>query len=73
MLNVKLCSSQHNKLKSRIKNETGVTLNRSSYFIRNSNGETNFPHKFLFTDTQVSKIRKAFSNDSSANIKTFQD
>ena len=36
--------------------------------VRNSNDETNFPHKLLLTDTQVSKIRKAFANDSSANI-----
>ena len=34
-----------------------------------SNDETNFPHKLLLTNTQVSKIRKAFSNGSSANIK----
>ena len=37
--------------------------------IGNSNDETNFPHKLLLTDTQVSKILKAFANDSSANIK----
>ena len=35
----------------------------------NFNDETNFPHKLLLTDTQVSKIRKAFANGSSANIK----
>ena len=34
-----------------------------------SNDETNFPHKLLLTNMQVSKIRKAFSNGSSANIK----
>ena len=37
--------------------------------IGSSNDETNFPHKLLLTDTQVSKIRKAFANDSSANVK----
>ena len=37
--------------------------------IGNSNDEANFPHKLLLTDTQVSKIRRAFSNGSSANIK----
>ena len=31
--------------------------------------ETNSPHKLLLTDTQASKIRKAFINGSSANIK----
>ena len=28
-----------------------------------------FPNKLLLTDTQLSKIRKAFANGSSANIK----
>ena len=44
-------------------------MNLSSNLIGNSNDETNFPHKLLLTDTQVSKIHKAFANDSSANIK----
>ena len=68
-LNIKLSNSQLNKLKSGIKNGTEVTLNLSSNVIRNSNDETNFPHKLLLTDTQVSKICKALANDSSANIK----
>ena len=33
------------------------------------NGETNFPHKLLQIDGQVSKLSKAFANNSSANIK----
>ena len=37
--------------------------------IGNSNDETNFPHKLLLTDTQVSKICKTFANSSSVNIK----
>ena len=37
--------------------------------VAESNDETNFPHKLLLTDTQVSKIRKAFANSLSANIK----
>ena len=69
MLNVKLSNSQLKNLKSGIKNETEVTLNLSSNLIRNSNDEINFPHKLLLTDTQVSKIRKAFANTPSANIK----
>ena len=31
--------------------------------------ENDFPHKLLLTNTQVSKLRKAFANNSSANIK----
>ena len=37
--------------------------------IGDSSDRTNFWHKLLFTDTQVSKIRKAFANGSSANTK----
>ena len=33
-----------------------------------SNDENNFPHKLLLTNTQVSKLRKAFANSSSANV-----
>ena len=60
-LNVKLSNSQLNKLKPAIKNGTEVTLNLSSNLIGTSNDETNFPHKLLLTDTQVSKIRKVLN------------
>ena len=46
-----------------------MEINISSNLIGNSNDKTNFPHKLLLTDTQVSKIRKAFANGSSANLK----
>ena len=68
-LNVKLSTSQLNKLKSAIKNVPKVTLNLSSNTVGDSNDENNFPHKLLLTNTQVSKARKTFANDSSANIK----
>ena len=67
-LNVKLSNSQLNKLKSAIKNGTEVTLNISSNLIGSSNYETNFPHKLLWTNKQVSKFRKAFGIGWSANI-----
>ena len=41
----------------------------SANFLCDSNDESNFPHKLLLADTQVSKLRKAFPNGSSANIK----
>ena len=63
---------QLNKLKSRIKNSTKVTLNPSSNVVGDSNDETNFPHKLLSTNTQVSKICKAFANGLSANKKILQ-
>ena len=37
--------------------------------IGDSNDKTNFPHEILLTDRQVSSIRKAFSNNSSVDIK----
>ena len=37
--------------------------------VRDYNDENNFLHKLLLTNTQVSRLRKAFSNNSSPNIK----
>ena len=68
-LNVKLSNSLLNKLKSAIKNESEVGFRLSLNMIGNSDDETNFPHKLLLTDRQVSNIRKAFANNSSADIK----
>ena len=59
-LNVKLSNSQLDKLKSTIKNKTGVVLRVSPTMIGNSNDETNFPHKLLITDRQVSYLCNAF-------------
>ena len=66
-LNVKLSNSQLNKLKSAIKNETEVVLRLSSNMI--GDNETNFPHKLLLTNRQVSNLCKAFANHSSTDIK----
>ena len=66
-LNVKLSNSQLNKFKSAIKNETEVVLRLSSNMI--GDNETNFPHKLLLTNRQVSNLRKAFANHLSADIK----
>ena len=41
----------------------------SSNVVGKSNDENNFPHKLLLTNTQVSKVLKAFENGSTANIK----
>ena len=40
-----------NKLNSGIKNDTQVTLKLLSNVIGDSNGQTNFPHKFLWANT----------------------
>ena len=65
--NVELPNSQLHNVKSTMKNGTELT-NLSTNLFGSSNDETNFPHKLL-TNTQVSKICKAFANGSSANIK----
>ena len=59
-LNVKLSNSQLNQLKSSIKNETKVTSDLSSYLIKNTNDKTNFSHKLVLTDMQVSEIVRLF-------------
>ena len=61
-LNVKLSNSQLNKLKSAIKNETGVVLRLSLNMV--GEDETDFPHKLLLTDRQIENRRKAFANKS---------
>ena len=68
-LNIKLSDSQLNKFKSGMKNSTNITLKLSSNVVGDSNDENSFPHKLLLTNAQVLKFRKAFANNSSANIK----
>ena len=53
-----------------MENGTEVTLNLSSNLIGNCNDESNFPHNLLLTNTQFSRLHKAFASGSSAN-KTF--
>ena len=53
-ITVKLSDSQLNKLKSAMKNESGLTLKLSSNIISNSNDETNFLHKLLPTKSYKS-------------------
>ena len=68
-VNVKLSTSQLNKLKSAITNENEVVIRLSPNMIGDSNDKTNFPHELLLTNRQVSSIRKAFANNSSVDNK----
>ena len=61
-LNVKLSSSQLNKIKSAIKNGTDIVLRLSSSIVNNSDDETSFPHKLLLTNRHTLSLRKAFNN-----------
>ena len=54
---------QLNTLKSRIKNDTELTLNLSSNAIGDSNNETKFLNTFLLTDMQLLRICKPFANN----------
>ena len=55
-VSVKLSDSQLNKLKTAVKNQTGVTL-RMNIKIFN---EKNLPHELLLTTRQKTKLRIAF-------------
>ena len=66
-LNVKLSNSELNKLKSAIKNESELVLRLSTNMV--GDNETNFPHKLLLFNRQVSNLRIVFANKSSTNIK----
>ena len=66
-LNVELSNSQLNKLKSAIKIEAGIVLRLSSSMVGDDG--TNFPHKLLLTNRQVTNPREAFGNKSSIDIK----
>ena len=68
-LNVKCLIRNSTNLKSGIKNNTEATLKLSSNIVGDSNDENNFQHKLLLANTQVSKLRKVFTNDASANEK----
>ena len=68
-VNVKLSTSELNKLKSAIKNENDVVIRLSLNMIGDSNNKGNFPYGLLLTNRQVSSICKAFPNNSSVDIK----
>ena len=68
-LNVELFNSQLNKLKPGIKTGTEATLNLTSNVTSESKDETIFQLQLSLTEKQVSRICKAFRNNSSLNIK----
>ena len=64
-VNVKLSNSQLRKLKTAAKNQTGVTLRMN---IKMFNGN-NLPHELLLTTRQKAKVRNAFNNNMSTDLK----
>ena len=67
-VNVKLSDVQLKKLKTVVKDKTGTTLRMSSkMFNRND-----LPHDLLLTARQKTKLRNAFNNNISTNLKLFK-
>ena len=64
-VNVKLSDTQLKKLKTAVKNKTGTTF-RISLKMFNGN---NLPNELLLTTRQKTKIRSAFNNKMSTDLK----
>ena len=64
-VNVKLSHSQLNKLKIAAKNRIGVTLRMNIKMFEGNN----LPHELLLTTRQKTKLRNAFENNMSTDIK----
>ena len=62
---VKLTNTQLSKLKSTVKNKTGTILRISK---KNFEDEE-LPHELFLTTRQTTKIRNAFANNTSTDIK----
>ena len=64
-VNVKLTDTQLKKLKTAVKNKTGTTL-RTNLKMLNGN---DLPHELLLTTRQKTKLRNAFNNNMSTDLK----
>ena len=64
-VNIKLSDTPLKKLKSAIKNKTGTAL-RISLKMLNGN---DLPHELLLTTRQKTKLRNAFNNNMSTDLK----
>ena len=67
-VNVKLSDTQLKKLKTAVKDKTGTTL-RMSLEMFNGN---DLPHGLLLTTRQKTKLRYAFNNNMSTDLKLFK-
>ena len=64
-VNVRLSNTQLKKLKDAVKDNTGTTLRIN---LKMFDGNY-LPHELLLTARQKTKVRNAFNNNTSANIK----
>ena len=63
--NVKLSDTQLKKLKTAFKNKTGTTLRMS---LKMCNGK-DLPHELLLTRRQKTRLRNAFNDNMSTDLK----
>ena len=63
--NVNLTDTQLKKLKTSVKNKTGTALRMSWKML----GGNDLPHELLLTTKQKTKLRNAFNNNLSTDIK----
>ena len=64
-VNVKLLDTQMKILKTGVKSKTGANLRMSLKMLDGND----LPHELLFTTRQKTKVRNAFNNNMSADIK----
>ena len=64
-VNVKLTDTQLKKLKTAVKNKTGTTMRMSLKLF----GGNDLPNKLLLTTRQKTKLRNAFNNNMSTDLK----
>ena len=64
-VNVKLSDTQLKKLKTAVKDKTGTTLRMS---LKMFNGN-DLPHELLLTTRQKTKLRNAFNNNMSTDLR----
>ena len=64
-VNVKLLDVQLKKLKTAAKDKTGTTLRMSLKMF----AENDLPHELLLTTRQKTKLRNAFNNNMSTDLK----
>ena len=64
-VNVKLSDTQLKKLKNAVKNKTGTTLRISFKMF----AENDVPHELFLTKRRKTKLRNAFNNNMSTDLK----
>ena len=68
-VNVKLSDAELKKLKTAVKDKTGTTLRMSLKMFDGND----LPHELLLTTRHKTKLRNAFNNNISTDLKLFRD